>query len=188
VGVPPQKTRWQLCDLSLALTFSFQVRLGIQLGLQPDGHKRFHWCVYPPPIPPKSQLTSGDRHCFPFGKYVKFRLSHYLHPSDSGNLNNAGLRNTLGGVSTGSPLIPQLLYAFFQMEFACVTVRNLSPAFTHYGILTTTYYRLLSSSERWQNGVERLLLCSSPSYGPPSSIALLPTGCGLQEVGLSNGA
>jgi len=28
----------------------------------------------------------------------------------------------LDGVSTSSPLIPQLLYSFFQMEFACVTL------------------------------------------------------------------
>lgn len=39
-------------------------------------------------------------------------------------MSNAGLRNALEGASSGSPLIPQLLYAFFQMEFACVTVRD----------------------------------------------------------------
>ncbi|KII86385.1 hypothetical protein PLICRDRAFT_288561 [Plicaturopsis crispa FD-325 SS-3] len=39
-----------------------------------------------------------------------------------GNLRNFGLRNVLGEPSPGSPLIPELLYSFYQMEFACVTV------------------------------------------------------------------
>ncbi|KAG1902535.1 ammonium transporter AmtB-like domain-containing protein [Suillus fuscotomentosus] len=39
-----------------------------------------------------------------------------------GNLANFGLINVLGDPSPGSPLIPDLLYSFYQMEFACVTV------------------------------------------------------------------
>ncbi|KAI0045756.1 ammonium transporter [Auriscalpium vulgare] len=39
-----------------------------------------------------------------------------------GNLHNFGLHNVLGEPSPGSPLIPELLYSFYQMEFACVTV------------------------------------------------------------------
>ncbi|KAI6136961.1 ammonium transporter [Pisolithus sp. B1] len=39
-----------------------------------------------------------------------------------GNLANFGLLNVLGDPSPGSPLIPDLLYSFYQMEFACVTV------------------------------------------------------------------
>jgi Amt family ammonium transporter len=39
-----------------------------------------------------------------------------------GNLAHFGLMNVLGDPSPGSPLIPDLLYAFYQMEFACVTV------------------------------------------------------------------
>jgi ammonium transporter, Amt family len=39
-----------------------------------------------------------------------------------GNLQNFGLRNVLGDPSPGSPLLPELLYSFYQMEFACVTV------------------------------------------------------------------
>jgi len=38
-----------------------------------------------------------------------------------GNLRNFGLRKVLDDPSPGSPLIPELLYSFFQMEFACVT-------------------------------------------------------------------
>ncbi|KAJ7182524.1 ammonium transporter [Mycena crocata] len=38
-----------------------------------------------------------------------------------GNLRNFGLRKVLAAPSPGSPLIPELLYSFFQMEFACVT-------------------------------------------------------------------
>ncbi|KAK0198521.1 ammonium transporter [Armillaria mellea] len=38
-----------------------------------------------------------------------------------GNLHNFGLRKVLANPSPGSPLIPDLLYSFFQMEFACVT-------------------------------------------------------------------
>jgi Amt family ammonium transporter len=39
-----------------------------------------------------------------------------------GNLENFGLMNVLGDPSPGSLLIPDLLYAFYQMEFACVAV------------------------------------------------------------------
>ncbi|KAH7883947.1 ammonium transporter [Phlebopus sp. FC_14] len=39
-----------------------------------------------------------------------------------GNLANFGLINVLDNPSPGSPLIPDLLYSFYQMEFACVTV------------------------------------------------------------------
>jgi len=38
-----------------------------------------------------------------------------------GDLQHAGLRNVLGQPSPGSPLIPELLYSIFQMEFAVVT-------------------------------------------------------------------
>ncbi|THH12831.1 hypothetical protein EW146_g7326 [Bondarzewia mesenterica] len=39
-----------------------------------------------------------------------------------GNLRNFGLMKVLDDPSPGSPLIPELLYSFYQMEFACVTV------------------------------------------------------------------
>jgi Amt family ammonium transporter len=39
-----------------------------------------------------------------------------------GNLAHFGLMGVLDDPSPGSPLIPDLLYAFYQMEFACVTV------------------------------------------------------------------
>ncbi|KAG1716766.1 hypothetical protein ID866_364 [Astraeus odoratus] len=39
-----------------------------------------------------------------------------------GNLDNFGLINVLGDPSPGSPLIPDLLYSFYQMEVACVTI------------------------------------------------------------------
>ncbi|RKU42349.1 hypothetical protein DL546_005867 [Coniochaeta pulveracea] len=38
-----------------------------------------------------------------------------------GNLHHFGLMNTLGHPSPGSPLIPELLYSFYQMQFAAVT-------------------------------------------------------------------
>ncbi|KAK0731228.1 ammonium transporter MEP1 [Lasiosphaeris hirsuta] len=38
-----------------------------------------------------------------------------------GNLHHFGLRNTLGAPSPGSPLIPELLYSFYQMQFCAVT-------------------------------------------------------------------
>ncbi|KAF8973539.1 ammonium transporter [Flammula alnicola] len=38
-----------------------------------------------------------------------------------GNLRNFGLMHVLDDPSPGSPLIPEILYSFFQMEFACVT-------------------------------------------------------------------
>lgn len=39
-----------------------------------------------------------------------------------GNLRNFGLMKVLDQPSPGSAYIPELLYSFFQMEFACVTV------------------------------------------------------------------
>ncbi|KAH8120481.1 ammonium transporter [Phellopilus nigrolimitatus] len=50
-----------------------------------------------------------------------------------GDLDRFGLRNTLGGASPGSPLIPDLLYSFYQMEFACVTVAILMGALAERG-------------------------------------------------------
>ncbi|QKX58915.1 uncharacterized protein TRUGW13939_06043 [Talaromyces rugulosus] len=38
-----------------------------------------------------------------------------------GNLHSFGLMNTLGAPSPGSPLVPELLYAFYQMQFCAVT-------------------------------------------------------------------
>jgi len=38
-----------------------------------------------------------------------------------GNLRNFGLMKVEADPSPGSPLIPEILYSFFQMEFACVT-------------------------------------------------------------------
>ncbi|KAJ7630584.1 ammonium transporter [Roridomyces roridus] len=38
-----------------------------------------------------------------------------------GDLRHFGLRKVLGDPAPGSPLIPELLYSLFQMEFACVT-------------------------------------------------------------------
>ncbi|KAI5991449.1 ammonium transporter [Pisolithus albus] len=52
-----------------------------------------------------------------------------------GNFANFGLRNVLGGPSPGSPLIPQLLYSFYQMEFACVTIGILVGAIAERGRL-----------------------------------------------------
>ncbi|CAE6508386.1 unnamed protein product, partial [Rhizoctonia solani] len=39
-----------------------------------------------------------------------------------GNLRNFGLQHVLANPSPGSPLIPDLLYSFYQLEFCCVTV------------------------------------------------------------------
>lgn len=50
-----------------------------------------------------------------------------------GNLHNFGLRNVLGDPSPASPLIPELLYSFFQMEFACVTAGILMGAIAERG-------------------------------------------------------
>lgn len=41
---------------------------------------------------------------------------------DIGNLHHFALRDVGGGPSPGSPLIPELLYSFYQMEFAAVTI------------------------------------------------------------------
>ena len=50
-----------------------------------------------------------------------------------GNLHNFGMQNVLAEPSPGSPLIPELLYSFYQMEFACVTVAILVGALAERG-------------------------------------------------------
>jgi len=50
-----------------------------------------------------------------------------------GDLRHFGLRNTGGKPSPGSPLIPELLYSFYQMEFACVTAAILMGAIAERG-------------------------------------------------------
>ncbi|KZT06258.1 ammonium transporter [Laetiporus sulphureus 93-53] len=50
-----------------------------------------------------------------------------------GDLRSFALRKVLTDPSPGSPLIPELLYSFFQMEFACVTVAILMGALAERG-------------------------------------------------------
>ncbi|CAL1696594.1 unnamed protein product [Somion occarium] len=50
-----------------------------------------------------------------------------------GNLRHFGLQKVLDAPSPGSPLIPELLYSFYQMEFACVTVAILMGAIAERG-------------------------------------------------------
>ena len=50
-----------------------------------------------------------------------------------GNLRSFALRKVLDDPSPGSPLIPELLYSFYQMEFACVTVGILMGALVDRG-------------------------------------------------------
>ncbi|KIM84631.1 hypothetical protein PILCRDRAFT_818210 [Piloderma croceum F 1598] len=50
-----------------------------------------------------------------------------------GDLGNMGLRNVLGDPSPGSTFLPELLYSFYQMEFACVTVGILVGAIAERG-------------------------------------------------------
>ncbi|KAG9314695.1 ammonium transporter [Chiua virens] len=61
-----------------------------------------------------------------------------------GNLANFGLTNVLDNPSPGSPLIPDLLYSFYQMEFACVTVGILVGGIAERGrVLPTTIFVFL---------------------------------------------
>ncbi|TCD68825.1 hypothetical protein EIP91_009692 [Steccherinum ochraceum] len=50
-----------------------------------------------------------------------------------GNLKHFGMQDVLDEPSPGSPLIPELLYSFYQMEFACVTVAILMGAIAERG-------------------------------------------------------
>lgn len=65
-----------------------------------------------------------------------------------GNLDHFGLMKTLGAPSPGSPLIPELLYAFYQVR-TCPSFRN-----------------------RFTNLLHR---CNSAPLPPPSSSELLPS-------------
>lgn len=50
-----------------------------------------------------------------------------------GNLHHFGLKGVGSNPSPGSPLLPDLLYSFYQMEFACVTVGILMGAIAERG-------------------------------------------------------
>jgi len=50
-----------------------------------------------------------------------------------GNLNLIGLRTVLDEPSPGSPLVPSILYSFFQMAFGCVTAAILMGALAERG-------------------------------------------------------
>ncbi|KAI5818344.1 ammonium transporter AmtB-like domain-containing protein [Pyronema omphalodes] len=52
-----------------------------------------------------------------------------------GNLKHFALQNTLGAPSPGSPLIPELLYSFYQLQFAAVTVAIVMGAIAERGRL-----------------------------------------------------
>ncbi|KAK2740235.1 hypothetical protein FQN55_008961 [Onygenales sp. PD_40] len=52
-----------------------------------------------------------------------------------GNLRNFGLMKTLGDPSPGSPLVPGLLYAFYQMQFCAVTAAIIMGAVAERGRL-----------------------------------------------------
>ncbi|PCH33273.1 ammonium transporter [Wolfiporia cocos MD-104 SS10] len=79
-----------------------------------------------------------------------------------GNLRSFALRKVMGDESPGSPLIPEILYSFYQMEFACVTVAILMGALAERGrvfpamvftfIWTTLVYCPLACWAWGQNG------------------------------------
>jgi len=52
-----------------------------------------------------------------------------------GNMNKFGLMNTLAVPSPGSPLVPELLYAFYQMQFCAVTAAIIMGAVAERGRL-----------------------------------------------------
>lgn len=52
-----------------------------------------------------------------------------------GNLKSFALMGVLGARSQGSPLVPELLYSFYQMMFACVTVAIIMGAIAERGRL-----------------------------------------------------
>lgn len=52
-----------------------------------------------------------------------------------GDLAHFGLRNVLGEPSPGSPLVPELLYSFYQMQFCAVTAAIVTGAAAERGRL-----------------------------------------------------
>lgn len=68
--------------------------------------------------------------CMAAGSVMTFQwyfwgYSLAFSPSENGfigNLQKFGLMNTLGAPSPGSPLIPDLLYALYQVSFSCLEV------------------------------------------------------------------
>jgi len=52
-----------------------------------------------------------------------------------GDLKHFALQNTLGAPSPGSPLVPELVYSFYQMQFAAVTVAIVMGAIAERGRL-----------------------------------------------------
>merc|ERR1711939_14206 len=62
-------------------------------------------------------------------------FSQYATNGYIGDLQKFGLMKTLGAPSPGSPLIPDLLYAFYQMQFCAVTAAILAGAVAERGRL-----------------------------------------------------
>ncbi|KAK7064552.1 ammonium transporter [Favolaschia claudopus] len=86
-----------------------------------------------------------------------------------GNLRNFGLRKVLGDPSPGSPLIPELLYSFFQMEFACVTASILIGGIAERGRLWPAMvftFCWVTLGERWLASLHKNLTRASvlPKY------------------------
>lgn len=101
-----------------------------------------------------------------------------------GDLKHFGLTNTLGAPSPGSPLIPELLYSFYQVN---PTARpKLSRSLTR-----ANSCNFVQPLPRLQQGLSlSVVACShtlsSSSVGPPSSIALSPAGPGTLMAGDTN--
>ncbi|CCO30359.1 Ammonium transporter MEP3 [Rhizoctonia solani AG-1 IB] len=83
-----------------------------------------------------------------------------------GNLRHFGMQHVLADPSPGSPLIPDLLYSFYQLEFCCVTVAILMGA------------SVVVSCQQWS-----LHFC-----GPHSFIAQSHAGAGTSMDGGLSGA
>ncbi len=106
-----------------------------------------------------------------------------------GDLTHFGLRNTLGAPSPGSPLIPELLYSFYQVRLLCPIPCSSKP----FQMLNALISRCNSAQPQpplsavlSPNAAVSFRLWSSCFYGPRSSTAPSPAGPGTSTAGPSN--
>jgi Amt family ammonium transporter len=103
----------------------------------------------------------------------------------TGNLRHFGMQHVLADPSPGSPLIPDLLYSFYQLEFCCVTVAILMGAVS---VLNVLRDRRVSFHLRSQSVVVSCQQWSLHFCGPHSFIAQSHAGAGMSMDGGLSGA
>lgn len=101
-----------------------------------------------------------------------------------GDLKHFGMKNVLGAPSVGSPLIPDLLYAFYQVSnlpsYISITFPNPTDSYNSAPSLVPSLQVLLLSE------ADSYLSASGCSFGLPWFIIQSPAGHGIRTDGLTS--